>query len=86
MSAALMLILKAAERPDLVFVSTAATCIVTLTIGTALVANFGLAGIAMALVSSTMVGTLLLAWNGLRYIHAVRSKQHGQAIRDNASA
>lgn len=85
-SAALMLILKAAERPDLVFVSTAATCAVTLTVGTALVAYLDMAGIAIALVISTMTGTFLLAWNGLRYIHTARSGQHGQTIRDNANA
>jgi O-antigen/teichoic acid export membrane protein len=85
-AAALMLILKAAERPDLVFLSTAATCIVTLTAGTALVAFLGIPGIALALLLSTLTGTVLLGWYSRAYIVAVQRTKRNPILGGGANA
>ena len=62
-SSALMMILRAVERPDLVFVATAIVGLITVTTAPFLLAYFGDTGLVVALLTSAMVGTLILLWN-----------------------
>jgi len=61
-STACMIVLRSAEKPKLVFLSTTVSMGVTLGIGVPLVAMYGSIGLAGALVLSTAAGTVLLIW------------------------
>jgi O-antigen/teichoic acid export membrane protein len=63
-SAAMMIVLRSSERPDLVFVATVAGSVAMLTIGIATIAAYGLAGIAAALILNSGVTAVVLAWSG----------------------
>ena len=63
-SAAMMIVLRSSERPDLVFLSTAAGSVVMLSVGIAMIAAFGASGIAVALIINSCVTAILLAWSG----------------------
>ena len=69
-SAAMMIVLRSSERPDLVFLSTAAGSVVMLTIGIAAIAAFGAGGIAAALILNSCVTAILLAWSGRSLLFA----------------
>jgi O-antigen/teichoic acid export membrane protein len=77
-SAAMMIVLRSSERPDLVFLSTAAGSVVMLSVGIAMIAAFGAGGIAAALILSSCVTAILLAWSGrsLLYRPAPAVGQH----------
>jgi O-antigen/teichoic acid export membrane protein len=63
-SAAMMIVLRSSERPDLVFLSTAAGSVVMLSVGIAMIAAFGVGGVAAALILNSCVTAILLAWSG----------------------
>jgi O-antigen/teichoic acid export membrane protein len=63
-SAAMMIVLRSSERPDLVFLSTAAGSVVMLSFGIAMIAAFGAGGVAAALILNSCVTAILLAWSG----------------------
>ena len=67
--AALMIIARSAERPDIVFVATAWGSGAMLTAGIAAIAAFGLPGIAAALLLNTGVTAIVLAWYGRHLVH-----------------
>jgi Na+-driven multidrug efflux pump len=69
-SAAMMIVLRSSERPDLVFLSTAAGSVVMLTFGIAAIAAFGAGGIAAALILNSCVTAILLAWSGRSLLFA----------------
>ena len=86
MAAALMIILRALERPDLVFWSTAATFAVTLAVGTWLISGFGLTGLVLALVlngSASLIALACLARSTLRPV-PVAAKTEVLGERANA--
>jgi len=62
-SAAMMIVLRSSERPDLVFLSTAAGAVVMLLFGIAMIAAFGAGGVAAALILNSGVTAILLAWS-----------------------
>jgi O-antigen/teichoic acid export membrane protein len=62
-SAAMMIVLRSSERPDLVFLSTAAGAVVMLSFGIAMIAAFGAGGVAAALILNSCVTAILLAWS-----------------------
>ncbi len=61
-STACMIVLRSAEKPRLVFLSTTVSTGVTLGIGVPLMATYGSIGLAGAVVLSTAAGTVLLTW------------------------
>ena len=63
-SAAIMIVLRSSERPDLVFLSTAGGSVVMLSFGIAMIAAFGAGGVAAALILNSCVTAILLAWSG----------------------
>ena len=62
-STALMIFLRAAERPDCIFLAVASSAGVTVVLGSLLIAFFGTYGLAIALVASSVTATALLYWS-----------------------
>ncbi len=63
MTAAIMIIARSAERPDLVFFSTVAGSIAMVTLGFAMIAAFGIPGIGGALLVNSGLSAIVLAWS-----------------------
>ena len=83
-AAAMMIVLRSSERPDLVFLSTAAGSVVMLSLGIAMIAAFGAGGIAAALILSSFVTAILLAWSG-RSLLSGPAPTVGQRIEEGAN-
>ena len=83
-SAAMMIVLRSSERPDLVFLSTAAGSVVMLSVGVAMIAAFGAGGIAAALILSSCVTAILLAWSGRSLLYRP-APAVGQRVEEGAN-
>jgi O-antigen/teichoic acid export membrane protein len=83
-SAAMMIVLRSSERPDLVFLSTAAGSVVMLSFGIAMIAAFGAGGVAAALILNSCVTAILLAWSG-RSLLSLPAPAVGHRVEEGAN-
>ncbi len=83
-TAAMMIVLRSAERPDLVFLATVAGSAAMLTFGIGMIAAFGLPGIAAALLLTSGVTAVVLAWTG-RAVFGRSDPTIGRQVREGAN-
>ncbi len=83
-TAAMMIVLRSAERPDLVFLSTVAGTAAMLTFGIGMIAAFELPGIAAALLLTSGVTAVVLAWTG-RAVFGLTAPGIGRQVREGAN-
>ena len=83
-TAAMMIVLRSSERPDLVFLATVAGSAAMLTFGIGMIAAFELPGIAAALLLTSGVTAVVLAWAG-RAVFGRRTSRIGRHVREGAN-